>query len=97
MAILSFPQAPYLGQLEQALVGTSGQGLAPGWHIDRMEVIHTPTGNTWAFRWVRPQAAGPAHSRPQPTPGPLPPSPRRNLCSAAVPPGVALLQVQRVD
>jgi hypothetical protein len=44
-----YPALPYLGELQQLRVGTSGEGMFADWHLKLAEVTHIATGKTWRF------------------------------------------------
>ncbi|GFH11592.1 uncharacterized protein HaLaN_28979, partial [Haematococcus lacustris] len=50
-----YPKMPFLGQLTQLRVGTSGEGLFAQWHLRTVEVTHLGSGQRWLFNchdWI---------------------------------------------
>ncbi|KAK9827973.1 hypothetical protein WJX81_003531 [Elliptochloris bilobata] len=45
----TFPLLAPRGDLTWLRVGTDGSGLLPGWHLRRVEVVHSATGRRWDF------------------------------------------------
>ena len=50
-----YPRLPYLGEIRQVRVGTTGEGAFPTWHLRNVEVYHEGTRSKWVFdchNWV---------------------------------------------
>jgi hypothetical protein len=50
-----YPRLPFLGELMQLRVGTTGEGMFATWHLRNVEVVHIASGERWVFNchnWI---------------------------------------------
>ncbi|KAG1662011.1 hypothetical protein FOA52_009500 [Chlamydomonas sp. UWO 241] len=50
-----YPRLPFLGELHQVRVGTTGEGMFATWHLRAIDVVHVASGERWSFQchnWI---------------------------------------------
>ena len=50
-----YPRLPFLGEMVQLRVGTTGEGMFATWHLRTVECVHIASGDRWVFschNWI---------------------------------------------
>lgn len=47
--VFVYPRMPFLGEILQMRVGTSGEGMFATWHLRSVEVAHIASGDQWVL------------------------------------------------